>query len=200
MKQSHVLILCGLLLTLSVSVTSWYFSWFSITTITCVENSQECSPSNQEWAQSFLGQSLFSVSPLLQPTSPFEVTKITKQLPNTLTIEIAAHDTRQPNGTLPDHQYDFTKKPDQEIDTLREYFEGEGIAVKDIEYQAQTELVIVSFPDEKRALLSSTNTALEAQKLAIIKNHLDLDEIETSIVEIDTRYTLPVLRVSYSEV
>lgn len=63
----------------------------------------------------------------------------------------------------------------------------------------QTDLIKLYLDSDLVALAEPTNLQKQLQRLALIENDLNLDQIDLAIKEIDLRYELPVLRTQLSQ-
>lgn len=169
---------------------------FTITQVSCVANQADCSDQLSELVtQDLLGKSLFITDFKTQGTTPkYEVLAFTKQLPGQIKVEV------RPTTSLilKDGTLTATSNPEQVIAAITSLFDQAQISVQKVAIFPDHKVVVVKL-EKEQALLGLDQPERDAQKVILIKKHLRLAEIDTSIAEIDARYQLPVLRTQLSE-
>jgi hypothetical protein len=152
-----------------------------IKNIKCYLEEKPCPESvSKKIEESLLHKNIFFTN-LDKNIDNWKINKVTRTLPSTLNIWL--------EPTLEESQHL----------TFEELLEEYQIPVKNIEEKDQIWIIYLDTDPELRALVNKDNPQEGLFKISHVLKEVNLKEIDLSILEIDARFKLVVLKTKYSE-
>jgi hypothetical protein len=176
-------------------------SLFTIKNIECQQNNIPCSAATLDKIEHLKGASVFFTD-FDKSLSQFEPYDLQKKLPNTLRLTLNGEPSNYyqvaENGEVIISQQEVINPAlNQKIHTLFLELDESNIEYTKIAIKEDTSIIMIN--DSLRALIDLTESVSGVYKLKQVLDNVDLKEVDTAIVEIDTRFTMPVLKTRQTD-
>lgn len=163
----------------------------SITEVECFELEHPCSDQLEDEIKQYFTQKHFFTTDFssLPDVISYDLVTFSKEFPGKITVTIRPSVFNLESSQALDQQVS-----DDAVHAVGTSLGSANIQYLKIEYIEDQHVLKIQLNEGVQALLRTTHLEEDTEKLILVLNNIDLDQIDLAISEVDVRYTLPVLR------